>query len=90
MGCRGYWAAEAGLALLCERVGGEHSRALLTHALHPTGAGDRASTGPGKAGRKVTRLWEDCVDEYCGGGARRMQGCQPLRVGIIGVRVLQG
>lgn len=64
--------------------------ALLTHALHPTGAGDRVGPGPREAGGKVTRLWGDCVDEHCGSGARRVQRWQPLRVGITGVRALQG
>lgn len=91
MGCRGYWAAGASLALLCERVGGQHSRARLPHALlHPTEAGDRVSTGPGKAGGKVTGCGETTWMSTVGGRVRRMQRCQPLRVGITGVRRCRG
>lgn len=63
-------------------VGEGQSLPLLAHALYPTGTGDRSQKG--RRGR------DKDVGRVLGGGARRMRGGQPLRVGITGVRVLQG
>lgn len=63
-------------------VGEGQSLALLAHALYPAGAGDRSQKGG--------RGRDKAVGRALGGGGRRMQGCQPLRVGITGLRVLQG